>query len=440
MNSPGEIPWNPNRMEQRNGRIDRHGQPARRVWCYHFLYDQDEDRRFLEVIVDKVKTQREDLGAVGDVIAEEVERAMLGLTGEIADTRERSRVVDEELPRDLELRRRIHEVREAIEQTRSDWHLSPEQMALVLDEALQLAGGRPMEPVEAGALAGRAWRIQQLPESWRDLNRHLRNTRGERLRVTFDHTLARERTDVALLHLGHPIMQRAIGLFRSCLWEQISPDRPSLERCTYAIVPPAVTAVPALIAFGRLLAISAEGRVLHEELLAIGGSIAERDLMPLDEKSVQRRLDAAHEHRPIPAGLAGRLQALFPAHEQQITDRFAELEAEQQSSLADALRQKAAEARTHTRELIEQRIAEIEARLERVQSEQAALQRRLFDPDERDQLDDDLAWLERRHQQLLSDRDTEPEAAARRFALRSARIFPAGLLYVLPETLIEGAR
>ncbi|HET6882696.1 MAG TPA: DISARM system SNF2-like helicase DrmD, partial [Pirellulales bacterium] len=32
-----EIPWNPNRMEQRNGRIDRHGQRARKVLVYHFV-------------------------------------------------------------------------------------------------------------------------------------------------------------------------------------------------------------------------------------------------------------------------------------------------------------------------------------------------------------------------------------------------------------------
>ena len=32
-----EIPWNPNRMEQRNGRIDRHGQKAQAVKIYHFV-------------------------------------------------------------------------------------------------------------------------------------------------------------------------------------------------------------------------------------------------------------------------------------------------------------------------------------------------------------------------------------------------------------------
>jgi hypothetical protein len=32
-----EIPWNPNRMEQRNGRVDRHGQRAPEVLIYHFV-------------------------------------------------------------------------------------------------------------------------------------------------------------------------------------------------------------------------------------------------------------------------------------------------------------------------------------------------------------------------------------------------------------------
>jgi superfamily II DNA/RNA helicase len=92
-----EIPWNPNRMEQRNGRIDRHGQKRflalggeRQVFIYHFVgqgYKQRQgsafssrasDLEFLMRVAQKVETIREDLGTYGTVLAEDVEQAMLG--------------------------------------------------------------------------------------------------------------------------------------------------------------------------------------------------------------------------------------------------------------------------------------------------------------------------------------------------------------------------
>ena len=87
-----EIPWNPNRLEQRNGRIDRHGQRASQVDIYHFVGSTfrdsgdedipvgklDADLYFLKMAVDKIKLIREDLGNVGPVIAQQVEEAMLG--------------------------------------------------------------------------------------------------------------------------------------------------------------------------------------------------------------------------------------------------------------------------------------------------------------------------------------------------------------------------
>ncbi len=45
-----EIPWNPMRLEQRNGRVDRHGQ-ARDVVAFHFTSDEDEDLKFLDYVV-----------------------------------------------------------------------------------------------------------------------------------------------------------------------------------------------------------------------------------------------------------------------------------------------------------------------------------------------------------------------------------------------------
>ena len=91
-----EIPWNPNRLEQRNGRIDRHGQRASEVNIYHFVSSKfrdsvptgdmqdlnvgelDDDLEFLMRAVRKVEVIREDLGKVGPVIADQVEDAMLG--------------------------------------------------------------------------------------------------------------------------------------------------------------------------------------------------------------------------------------------------------------------------------------------------------------------------------------------------------------------------
>jgi superfamily II DNA/RNA helicase len=88
-----EIPWNPNVMEQRNGRIDRHGQREKEVYIWHpvsqgfdpgeisrhrKIGEIDGDQEYLMRAVLKVNTIREDLGSVGPVIAKQIEEAMLG--------------------------------------------------------------------------------------------------------------------------------------------------------------------------------------------------------------------------------------------------------------------------------------------------------------------------------------------------------------------------
>ena len=46
-----DLPWNPSRLEQRNGRIDRKLQPAPQVICRYFLYEQREADIVLEALV-----------------------------------------------------------------------------------------------------------------------------------------------------------------------------------------------------------------------------------------------------------------------------------------------------------------------------------------------------------------------------------------------------
>jgi len=58
-----DLPWNPNRLEQREGRIDRFGQQAATVKCY-LLYGKDNpiDGVVLKVLLEKVRQIRQEIG------------------------------------------------------------------------------------------------------------------------------------------------------------------------------------------------------------------------------------------------------------------------------------------------------------------------------------------------------------------------------------------
>ena len=68
-----DIPWNPSRLEQRNGRLDRHGQ-ARDVTVFHFTSEDDANLKFVGKVVQKVHEIREDLGSMGQVFDAAFER------------------------------------------------------------------------------------------------------------------------------------------------------------------------------------------------------------------------------------------------------------------------------------------------------------------------------------------------------------------------------
>ncbi len=71
-----DLPWNPGRIEQRNGRIDRKLQPAPEVRCHYFVLPQRVEDRVLEVLVKKTETIRKDLGSLSKVIDDDIERQL----------------------------------------------------------------------------------------------------------------------------------------------------------------------------------------------------------------------------------------------------------------------------------------------------------------------------------------------------------------------------
>ena len=73
-----DLPWNPGRIEQRNGRIDRKLQPAAEVRCHYFVLPQRVEDRVLEVLVRKTDIIKRELGSLSKVIDDDVERRLRG--------------------------------------------------------------------------------------------------------------------------------------------------------------------------------------------------------------------------------------------------------------------------------------------------------------------------------------------------------------------------
>ena len=71
-----DCPWNPSKLEQRNGRLDRYGQ-ARDVAVHHFVSNADPDLRFLDHVIRKADEIREDLGSVNEVFDRAAHRRLI---------------------------------------------------------------------------------------------------------------------------------------------------------------------------------------------------------------------------------------------------------------------------------------------------------------------------------------------------------------------------
>lgn len=226
-----DVPWNPARLEQRNGRLDRHGQ-ARDVFIYHFTSEDDSDLDFLGKVIRKVDTIRDDLlGLVGEVFDAAFQRRFIdqddsdyvieGLDTEVERVRDRIALPD--------VSDNIGGTEETELMTRlcKDIDLSPESLKNTLESALSVQAGKPRigDPDPKGMMR----LISPIPTPWQNIiNDTLSVKRNDGVTgalkgLVFDPELFidskegrpvfRPRKDAALLHLGHPVIRQALATF-----------------------------------------------------------------------------------------------------------------------------------------------------------------------------------------------------------------------------------
>ena len=445
-----EIPWNPARLEQRNGRVDRHGQRAPRVLVHHFVgrgFKEDSegvtkpgelegDLEFLMRAVLKVDRIREDLGKVGPVIASQVEEAMLGRRVHL-DTQQAERDA-EPARRMLKFERKIRDdvarLRDQLFETRRDWHFEPAHIQSVVETALELAGQPGLVPAKLDGIAAPVFRLPEFRGTLAHVARGLEHPHTHQIRpVTFDHEAAAGRDDVVLVHLNHPLVQRSLALLRAEVWSQ--EGNRSLHRVAARVVPDQVLEDPAVVAHGRLVVIGGRGDRLHEELIAAGGVLRGGRLEPKGVLDVKRWLEAGGTAEP-PAPVRAQFAEVWP----QIAGRLRrELDNRGKAlvaSLDGKLDIRAAEEKSKIRAIL----TELEKSIQNELNDPWWKQINLFDQPEleRRQLEENVDSLRARLLQIPGEIERETAGIDQRFAGRQTHLFPVAVTWLIPRRLAKG--
>ena len=229
-----DCPWNPSRLEQRNGRLDRYGQ-ARDVTVHHFVSNADPDLRFLDHVIRKADDIREDLGSVNEVFDRAVHRRLIQGEDEGSVTTDLDRGIDAARGgADLEsdaaaVAAAEEEARDAVllDALATEIDLDDGAMRDTLETAMAVPHGRPQLRVAEEPGFYRVLR-PDLP-GWRDvIDEAVRRpapggaSGGPMPRLAFSPepfierlgrlSVFQPRRDALLMHLAHPMMQRALGV------------------------------------------------------------------------------------------------------------------------------------------------------------------------------------------------------------------------------------
>lgn len=446
-----EIPWNPNRLEQRNGRIDRHGQQhdplvfhfapqgyATHLAESHTPRDLDNDLEFLMQAAHKVEQIREDLGKVGPVIAAQVEEAMLGkrtrLDTSLAEAD--AGAVKQLLKFERDLKKRVEALMAQLQESRRVLEISPENIHHVVTVALELANQPPLQPVAVeGIPDGKAFRLPALEGSWESCADGLAHPHtGEMRPIVFENSYAKRRDDVVLAHLNHRLVQMSLRLLRAEVWS--AKRQQNLSRVTARTVPNTVLTTPAVVAYARVVVIGGNRDRLHEEVITAGGIIREGRFRRFETVSEMERVIASIGDSPtlsVPTRLQDQLASLWPSIQSQVARS---LEVRQQNLVNGMKRQLQQRADREQRD-IETVLTELAQAIETELDAPSYKQLELFNDTERTQLVRNTEALQARLAQIPAEIEAEQAVIRERYADPQPRLFPVAVMFLVPEKLVH---
>ncbi|MEZ5325942.1 MAG: DISARM system SNF2-like helicase DrmD [Verrucomicrobiales bacterium] len=463
-----DVPWNPSRLEQRNGRIDRKLQPEDKVYCHYFFYKQRPQDRVLKALVRKTATIEEELGSLAQVLEKRLTSKLeFGIASDQIDflaaaiandtLPDQQQVTREELEgiRDRQdvLKAQVQRLENRITQAKRWINYSHAGFEQALSCSLKLANYSPLSPFDsADEDASQLYHFpnlntgQGLDPTWGATLDTLRQPpkKGKRdhrwrsespirpIRFTAPDTIDEKSVQ---LHLGHRIAKRLLSRFLSQGFIHHDMSRACLGQSDDAI--------PRVVLLGRLGLFGKGATRLHEEIITItarwdppekrsGNPLkayardAEARTMEILENSLLA------EGHSLPQDVQSLLLASIEADVAELRpllDARAE-DAEMAARLKLAERAEA-EAKAIDDVLTAQK-KRVETTLKRSSDDDNQLTLG-FNDEEKRQLEQDKRywkkWLETVDQDLIN----EPARIREFYEIQTARVEPIGLVYLWPS-------
>ena len=445
-----EIPWNPNVMEQRNGRIDRHGQRESEVFIWHpvgkgfnekgdvatkKLGEIDGDHEYLMRAVRKVETIREDLGSVGPVIAQQIEEAMLGRRKHL-DTgaaERKAASVRKFVKTERQLQEKITRLHERLMEAKNDFHLSADHILRAVSVGLELAEMPSLRPISpSGSPEDTVYEVPILPGTWGRATAGLEHPHSRKRRpITFDHDFAKGKDDVVLCHLNHRLVQMCLRLLREELWKL--DDVKKLYRVAFKSIADTVANTPVVVIRSRLVITGSGHHLLHEEITLSGGELKHTGFTRIPQIGrIRRIVDQAESMEPTQKTFQAMVDR-FRKHEKSIMSGVEARSKERLRNLTSTLEKRM--------EYDKKNIINVLDDLERAirnELNQETLHKQMslpgFGEDERSQIRRDIEALKARLARIPEEKKREEAAVVKRYSGLADRTFPVSVEFIVPES------
>jgi len=472
-----DIPWNPTRMEQRNGRIDRKLQREPIVRCHYFVLPQRAEDWVLEVVVNKTQTIVSELGSLSPVIEknmsqllddgieEKAEQTLIsGIeTADCADesTSNREGAIREELetvrPEIRQLRQQEEKLQQMLQQSQQWLGLDDNAFREALSASLELLGASPLQlKDEAGT-----WEIPDLDRltndpSWETTLDTLRPPRQRQQKVWEWRKETEVRPvvfrdvgylddSVVHLHLEHRLVKRLLGRFLSqgFIYDELS------RACVCLSDDP----IPKVVLLGRLSLYGEAAARLHDEMVIAAAEWrhpevrGEAQLRPVSRQQQQEVLAVLEQslvspqNQRVSSGIQEKLQQTAKTDVEQLLPHLeAQAEEIEQEAIATLKNRGQREARQmrdllkRQQERIRKREQEIEGELNSNEAVQLEFNLGELSKEEQKQLQADRRYWQRRLQQLDQELESEPQRIRSSYEVKARRLEPVGLVYLWPAS------